>query len=239
MAEEIRSALTRNLNELLKVKGIKAVDLAEAAGVSKSAVSHWLAGDNSPNIEVLAKICIAYNVKLSEMLNEKIEVSLGDKSILKKYHSLDEYGRRAVSELLDTEYERCTQESKVIDISIDLPMSEYAASAGTGYWLDEEYTTRVKVRDTPQSRKANIVIRVSGDSMEPMFSDGDKVLVKIQPDVEPGEIGIFIIDNEGFIKKKGEHELISINPIYDNIEIEEFTDYRCFGKVLGKAEIVK
>lgn len=83
MSEDIRSALTRNLNELLRIKGIKAVDLAETAGVSKSAVSHWLAGDNSPNIEVLAKICIAYDIKLSEMLNEKIEVSLGDKELLK------------------------------------------------------------------------------------------------------------------------------------------------------------
>lgn len=50
MAEDVRNALTRNLNELLKLKGIKAVDLAETAGVSKSAVSHWLAGDNSPNL---------------------------------------------------------------------------------------------------------------------------------------------------------------------------------------------
>ena len=75
--------------------------------------------------------------------------------------------------------------------------------------------------------------------MEPMFSVGDKVLVKIQPDIEPGEIGIFIVANEGYIKKKGDHELISINPEYDNIPINEYTDYRCFGKVLGKAEILE
>jgi SOS-response transcriptional repressor LexA len=75
--------------------------------------------------------------------------------------------------------------------------------------------------------------------MEPLYSDGDKVLVKIQPDIEPGEIGIFIVDNEGYIKKKGDHELISVNPEYDNIPIGKFTNYRCFGKVLGKAEIVE
>ncbi len=58
----IRQVITQNLNELLSKKGIKAMDLAVAVGVSKSAVSHWLAGDNSPNIEILAQIInITYN----------------------------------------------------------------------------------------------------------------------------------------------------------------------------------
>lgn len=239
MAEDVRSALTQNLNELLRIKGIKAIDLAETAGVSKSAVSHWLAGDNSPNIEILAKICLAYDVKLSEMLNEKIEISYGNKELLKKYSSLDDYGKEAVNSILDVEFKRCNSENNVIDMTIELPMSELPASAGTGIWLEEGYNTPVTVRKTKEAQKANIVIRVSGDSMEPLYSDGDCVLVKIQPDIEPGEIGIFIVDNEGFIKKRGKHELISVNPEYDNIAIGEFSDCRCFGKVLGKAETLE
>lgn len=238
MAEDIRSALTRNLNELLKIKGIKAVDLAETAGVSKSAVSHWLAGDNSPNIEVLAKICIAYDIKLSEMLNEKIEVSLGDKELLKKYRSLDDYGKEAVDNILDIEFKRCSSENNVIDLTMELPMPELPASAGTGTWLEDGYNTPVTVKRTKEAERANVVIRVSGESMEPLFSDGECVLVRIQPDIESGEIGIFIVDNEGYIKRKGNGELISVNPEYENISIDEYTDYRCFGKVLGKAEIL-
>lgn len=71
----IRQTITRNLNELMEKNKIRAIDLAEAVGVSKSAVSHWLAGDNSPNIEVLAKICQVYGVKMSEMLNDRTELS--------------------------------------------------------------------------------------------------------------------------------------------------------------------
>ena len=76
--KDVRGTLAENLNQLLKAKGIKAIDLAEKVGVSKSAVSHWLAGDNSPNIEILAKICQEYDVKLSELLNEKIEATYAD-----------------------------------------------------------------------------------------------------------------------------------------------------------------
>lgn len=238
MSNDIRQSLTKNLNDLIKIKNIKAVDLAEAAGVSKSAVSHWLAGDNSPNIEVLAKICQAYDVRLSEMLNEKIEISYADKELLKKYRSLDQFGQETVNVVIDSELRRCTY--KVTEISsIEIPMSEYRASAGTGNWLDEEYNERVKVVDTPQARRANIVIEVAGDSMEPKFHEGDKVLVKIQPDVDLGETGIFLVDGCGYIKQKGEKELISLNTDYPNVPIKEYSDCRCFGKVLGLAELIE
>ena len=156
-----------------------------------------------------------------------------------KYRSLDEYGKKAVTDLLDTEYERCSSENDVTDLTIELPMPELPASAGIGTWLEDGYNTPVTVRKTKEAERANVVIKVSGDSMEPLYTDGDRVLVKIQPDVELGEIGIFIVDGEGFIKKKGERELISVNPEYDNIPVGEFTEYRCFGKVLGKAEILE
>ena len=238
MSKDIRNALTENLNELIKIKGIKAVDLAEKVGVSKSAVSHWLAGDNSPNIEVLAKICQIYDVKLSEMLNEKIEISYADKILLKKYHLLDNFGKEAVDGILNTEYKRCTSSQEDTNI-IHLPKSVLKASAGSGNWLDEQQLESVSVLDTPQSRKANLVIEVDGDSMSPMYENGDNVFVKTQPDIEIGNIGIFIVDGNGYIKKLGKDRLISVNPEYDDIFPEEYSDFRCVGKVLGKAEIVE
>ena len=234
----IRQTITRNLNELMEKNRIRAIDLAEAVGVSKSAVSHWLAGDNSPNIEVLAKICQVYGVKMSEMLNDRTELSPAEKQHIKKYRTLDKYGKKAVDDLLETEYLRCTEivdEPKVIT----LPKAELKASAGTGQWLGEdEYTEWVDVLDTPEARRANVVIEVSGDSMEPRYHNGDKVLVKLQPTVEQNEIGIFIVDNCGYIKKLGYNELISVNEAYDNIPLYDYNDVTCVGKVIGIAEVV-
>lgn len=238
MSKDIRSALTENLNELMRIKGIKAVDLAEKVGVSKSAVSHWLAGDNSPNIEVLAKICQIYDVKLSEMLNEKIEISYADKILLKKYHLLDNFGKEAVDGILNTEYKRCTSSQEDTNI-IHLPKSVLKASAGSGNWLDEQQLESVSVVETPTSKKANLIIEVDGDSMSPMYENGDNVFVKTQPDIEIGNIGIFIVDGNGYIKKLGKDRLISVNPEYDDICPTEYSDFRCVGKVLGKAEIVE
>ena len=222
---------------------LKQSELSALTGIKATTISNYENNVSTPNEQNLFKLMEALKCDANFLFEweetEKISTTHAEIKYIKKYRSLDDYGKKAVKDLLDTEYERCNFESTIIQVSFDLPISEYSASAGTGNWLEEEYTERVKVLDTPLSRKANIVIKVSGDSMEPLYSDGDKVLVKIQPDIEPGEIGIFIVDNEGYIKKKGNGELISVNPEYDNIPIGKFTDYRCFGKVLGKAEIVE
>lgn len=237
--KDVRIALTKNLNQLLKLKGIKAIDLAEKVGVSKSAVSHWLAGDNSPNIEVLAKICQEYDVKLSELLNEKIEVTYADKTMLKKYHSLDEHGKKMVDSVLELEYDRCSAPQADEQNIIHLPKSILKASAGSGNWLDEQQLESVSVLDTPKAKKANLIIEVDGDSMLPMYENGDNVLVNTKAEVGEGDIGIFIVDGNGYIKKRGTDRLISVNPEYDDIFPTEYSDFRCVGKVLGKAEIVE
>ena len=66
-------------------------------------------------------------------------------------------------------------------------------------------------------------------------SHGDLVLVKIQPSVEPGEIGIFVLNGVGYIKKFGGDKLISLNPVYEPIIITEDDALYCKGKVIGNA----
>lgn len=47
---------------------------------------------------------------------------------------------------------------------------------------------------------ADFMIEVRGDSMQPKFSDGDRVLVKSSESIYEGEIGVFILNNESYIK---------------------------------------
>ena len=97
----------------------------------------------------------------------------------------------------------------------------------------------MSVVDTPKAKKANLIIEVDGDSMSPIYENGDNVFVKTQTDIEIGDIGIFIVDGNGYIKKLGDNRLISVNPEYDDIFPTEYSDFRCVGKVLGKADIVE
>jgi SOS-response transcriptional repressor LexA len=69
--------------------------------------------------------------------------------------------------------------------------------------------------------------------MTPRFSDGQVIFIKEQPTVEVGEIGIFLLNDESFVKKLGNAELISLNPSYAPRQITEFDSFRTFGKVVG------
>ena len=107
------------------------------------------------------------------------------------------------------------------------------ASAGTGVYLDNCDKEMIEVEESSETSEANFALKVSGNSMEPRFHDGDLVLIKSQPSVELGDIGIFIINDEGFIKKFGGDKLISLNPEYDDIDLHEYDDIYCRGKVIG------
>lgn len=84
-----------------------------------------------------------------------------------------------------------------------------------------------------QTRKADFCVRVTGRSMEPKIMDGDIILIRTQPAVDIHEIGLFIINNHGYVKKQGPDRLISINPNYEDVYINEFDEIRCCGKFIG------
>ena len=82
----------------------------------------------------------------------------------------------------------------------------------------------------------DFIVRVSGDSMEPTYHDGDKLFVKEQPSIEIGEIGIFVVDGNAYVKELGVDRLISHNEKYSDIIINEYIRNECCGKVLGICE---
>lgn len=111
----------------------------------------------------------------------------------------------------------------------DLPVS-----AGVGVMLDEESTEEITVSDNARTREADFALRISGNSMEPRYRDGDILLVQSTDTVEFGELGIFILDNCGFFKVFGGDRLYSLNPEYGDILLKDFEDVRVAGRVIGK-----
>ena len=90
----------------------------------------------------------------------------------------------------------------------------------------------IEIPDKPEYRNVSYAIGVNGSSMEPAFQDGDILLVEATQEIEVGDVGIFQINNECFVKKLGEKELISLNKDYKNIPLDETA--LTLGKVIGK-----
>jgi len=111
----------------------------------------------------------------------------------------------------------------------DLPVS-----AGTGVYLFDSIATDIAIPDNGKTAEADYALRISGDSMEPKYHDRDVLLIQECEQVEPGELGIFVLDGEGYFKKFGGDCLISLNPFYAPIMLRDFNDIRCCGRVIGK-----
>ena len=79
-----------------------------------------------------------------------------------------------------------------------------------------------------------LYLRISGNSMEPKYRDGDILLVRNADSIDVGELGIFLLDGCGFFKVFGGDRLISLNPEYGPILLKDFADVQCKGQVVGK-----
>lgn len=221
--------------------GMTQSQVAELTNIKKNTISNYENNVSAPNENNIFKLMEVLKCDANYLFEwEKVtdlELSIKEKNHIKKYRTLDEYGKKAVDDLLDNEYERC-QEEKKIEV-IQLPMSELKVSAGVGSWIEDNRYGTIEVVDTPESRKADLVIEISGDSMEPTYHNGDNVLVRLQPSVDIGEIGVFVKDSEGYIKELGKNRLISHNKEYKDIILNEYTDIYCVGKVIGIAEVIR
>ena len=111
----------------------------------------------------------------------------------------------------------------------DLPVS-----AGPGVYLDDETAEEINIPDNEKTRVADFALRISGNSMEPKYHDGDILLIQDTDSVEIGELGVFILDGNGYFKKYGGDCLISLNPEFGDILLKEYAEAVCCGRVVGK-----
>jgi hypothetical protein len=126
-----------------------------------------------------------------------------DQGVLKDYHALSEphqmVVRRTMANLHEAETMRVIPDLVVV---LD-PKRALAAGIGDPSEIDEECEP-VYLYNSPVNDRSDFVFNVNGESMEPEYHDGDRVLVRkltSRHEIAPGDIGAFMINNEMYIKK--------------------------------------
>ncbi len=115
-----------------------------------------------------------------------------------------------------------------------LKLFELPVSAGVGEYLDDASLEVITVPATDKTMDADYALRISGDSMEPKYRNGDILLVQNAESVEAGELGIFLLDGCGFFKRYDGDRLHSLNAAYAPIMLKDFSSVVCKGRVIGK-----
>ncbi|MBR2908396.1 MAG: helix-turn-helix domain-containing protein [Clostridia bacterium] len=233
--------------------------LSEMTGIPIGTLSKILAGiSDSPKLANIISICDALGCSIDYIVTGREEnpnnylLDDGEIQLIENYRTLDDHGKELVVLVLDKEKERLTREAygigsgsvtgrarvlerpMVYSGSRDLCLYDLPVSAGPGEFLDGAEFQTIHVPDGPVTRTASYALRISGDSMNPRYKDGDILMVQKCDHIEQGELGIFVLDNAGYFKKYGGDRLISLNPDYEDILLSRFEQVQCCGRVLGK-----
>ncbi len=99
--------------------------------------------------------------------------------------------------------------------------------------------------DSIYDREQHFALKICGDSMlEAGFWDGDYAIVRQQPRVESGEIGVAVIDGAATVKRfrwleDGSLMLIPENDKYRPFTVDYSSDLQIGGKVIGLHRVLK
>lgn len=236
------------IKEARKLKGFTQKQLAAKIGAKHNSISDWENNKNKPDPDTIELLCGVLDITPNYLLaTESGEFSPTEKLLIEKYRALDDTGRQHVDTILNWEAERVkiltNNAVQLSDMRYQLTVQRSQnrlrlytylgkiACAGTGFYFDDIPTDTL---EAPYMNGADFIIGVSGDSMEPNYHDGEKLYVQKVKELTLGDVGIFTIHNECFVKELGDRGLISRNPEYEDIEGTE--DVRLIGRVLGKVE---
>lgn len=235
-ARKARKITIDELSELLASFGVYA---------KNGAIGKWEQGYSVPSAYQL--IAITQALRLEDRISYFMNIS--DQSLnMTGLQKLEDYR----NDLIASGRYKLPRISEQVAEKITVPLGSLPVSAGTGEYLDwmsfEEHEFPIGV--VPAG--TDFALYVSGDSMEPIYKDGQIVYVQKCEEILPGEVGIFVVDGTGYVKEYREQVpedaeaftdsdgvihnqavLISYNKAYAPRVISPYSSFRVCGKVLN------
>jgi transcriptional regulator with XRE-family HTH domain len=240
------------LKELRIKRNLTIAQTAEALGMNANTYAKYERNERDVSTEGLCRIAEFYKVSADYLLGRApqtnpfamldLQVDIGEEAVMGQYMQLPKEWRRILLEVMKQLGDAAERGERGGRIKKQpnpylIKLHQNKASAGFGYDLaSEDEWDEIEIAATPQAIAADFAVEVDGDSMEPDFHDGDIALVRFDPDVPVGKVGLFVLDGMGYIKERGKKCLISRNPAYEDLKLDDSA--RCIGLVIGIAETV-
>lgn len=241
------------LLQRMQEKNLRQVDVLEltkryaneyGVSINKTNMSNYVNGKNEPDNRRLMLLARALDVNETWLMGldvdkerqedvERLIVAafkgLNSKNKLNLLNYAEELREDQSSSLIVKESSAEYQTPREIEIQSKL-------SAGTGTLdLDPEHTEKILYNGiVPVSY--DMAFEVSGNSMTPVFENGEIVFIKRHAAPINGAIMALTIDGESYLKKiyvePDKIRLVSLNPAYNDIIADKTNDIRIIGKVV-------
>lgn len=216
--------------------------LAEKLGTTRQSISRYESGNRKTNQDMLFDLSDIFNVSINEFFpntkNKEQNISLIysklDPTRQTKVYNFAERQLDEQNNILSFEKHKNKkhQQEDTTEVYLD-----GAVSAGSGEFLadDRHELIQIPTKIIPDA-DYDLILQVNGDSMEPMFEDHEYIFVKKTTEIRSGQIGVFIIDGESYLKKayiEDNHlRLVSLNTKYEDLIFDDVNDIKVVGTVV-------
>ena len=229
-----------NIRDLRKSRGLTLEELSDelnrkypnTLNFNKGKLSKWENNKEEPKLSSVRIIADYFEVTVDDLVD-----GVYDKNIIIIYNKLNPKRKTKVYNFAKRQLEEQNRSNLVnMNDYIEEKISGYL-SAGTGEYLSDDINEDIRIpKSIVPDVEYDLVLQVNGDSMEPMFEDHEYIFVKKTTEIRSGQIGVFIIDNESYLKKayiEDNHlRLVSLNTKYDDLIFDDVNEITVVGTVV-------
>lgn len=212
--------------------------LGEKLNTKKATISNYETGYRTPKQDDLFEIAHILNVSIDDLFpkrhSKKNDITTVYNQLTPpRQHNVLDYAKHQL-ELQNNTKDNIVDFNDYKDNKVNEASVYGYVSAGTGEQIFDEPQFKVAVKgDVPIH---DLALQVNGNSMEPMFHDKEVIFIEKTHEIKNGQIGVFIIDGEAYVKKVYVEEdrltLVSLNKAYPDLHFYENQSVELVGKVI-------
>ena len=229
--------LGSSIKEVRKSKKLTQKKLAELTGFKQNTISNHENGNrqlDEKDIRIYAQALEVSPQYLFDLAKpSSIEITPTTSPIQSIYDQLAPprqdkvltYAERQLNEQKNEEKTKINEVSEVISLYQVEVVSETAAASGFNYGFGYDDTDRETIEVDEQPPRYDIATKVSGDSMQPDYQDGDILyLVDKGLTTYNGDLAVIAYGDRSYFKKiyteNGRLRLVSLNDKYEDIILD-------------------
>jgi len=237
------NSFKNRLKQIMSERNISQSELSRRTGIGRNSISDYLKGKYEAKQDKVFELAKVLNVNEAWLMGFDISKDriINDNDITTVYNQLTPPRQHNVLDFANHQLElQNSTDDNVIDLdtykneNTTLTDVNGYVSAGTGEQIFDEPKFKVSVKGYVPPH--DLALQVNGNSMEPMFSDKEIIFVEKSNNIKNGQIGVFIINGEAYVKKVhvGEDRLtlVSLNKDYRDLHFYENEGVRLIGKVI-------
>lgn len=238
---DLKKYIGNQIKVFRKSTGLTQDELAQKLNTTKQTISRYEKGDRKANQDMLFSLCDIFGVSIDDFFpstNENSTTPTASSDLLTqqindKLVQLTPENKKIVlrtsedllKEQKNEEETKINEVSEVISLYQVEVVSETAAACGFNYGFGYDDTDRETIEVDEQPPRYDIATKVSGDSMQPDYQDGDILyLVDKGLTTYNGDLAVIAYGDRSYFKKiyteNGRLRLVSLNDKYEDIILD-------------------